>query len=129
MLFPSCASNTVTTYAQQVRNLEQIVERMIFQSMGVEKHFNSHLESLVYRGRLAANYYTGLPTEEAKIALPRHVDANLINIIRQNGVEGLEVYTKDGECIRVVPSPDTFTIMIGETMTVRAYTRVFFSFV
>ncbi|KAF3329705.1 2-oxoglutarate-dependent dioxygenase AOP1.2 [Carex littledalei] len=85
--------NTVTTYAQQVRNLEQIVERMIFQSLG-----------------------SGLPTEEAKVSLLRHVDPNLITIVRQNGVEGLEVYTKDGECIRVVPSPDTFTIMIGETM-------------
>ena len=114
-------------YAQQVRNLEQIVERMIFQCLGTEKYFNSHLESLVYSMRLAN--YGGLPTEEAKVSLLRHVDTSLITIIRQNGVEGLEVYTKDGECIRVVPSPDTFTIMIGEMLTVRAYTRVFFSFV
>ncbi|KAF3336675.1 putative inactive 2-oxoglutarate-dependent dioxygenase AOP2 [Carex littledalei] len=108
--------NTVTTYAQQARNLEQIVETMIFQSLGIEKYCKSHLESLVYGVRLSN--YGGLPIEEAKVSLPAHVDPNLITIVRQNGVEGLEVYTKDGECIRVVPSPDTFTVMIGESMTV-----------
>ncbi|KAJ3707523.1 hypothetical protein LUZ61_011228 [Rhynchospora tenuis] len=108
--------NTITTYAQHARNLEQMVETMIFQFLGIEKYLNSHLESLTYGVRLAN--YGGLPIEETKVSLPRHVDPNLITIIRQNRVEGLEVCTKDEEWIRVVPSPDTFTVMIGETMTV-----------
>jgi isopenicillin N synthase-like dioxygenase len=108
--------NTVTIYAQKALIVEQIVERMIFQSLGIEKYCNSHLESVSYGLRFAA--YGGLPIQEAKVSLPAHVDPILMNVIRQNGVEGLEVYTKNGECIRVVPSPDTFTVIIGEAMMV-----------
>lgn len=95
---------------------------MIFQSLGIEKYLNSHLESLIYGVRLSN--YGGLPIEEAKISLPAHIDPNLITIIRQNGVEGLEVCTKDGEWLLVAPSPDTFTVMIGESMTVRTYISI-----
>ncbi|KAJ4758610.1 2-oxoglutarate-dependent dioxygenase-related family protein [Rhynchospora pubera] len=108
--------NTITTYAQHVRNLEQMVETMIFQFLGIGKHLNSHIKKLIYGVRLSN--YGGLPIEETKVSLPVHVDPNLITIVLQNGVEGLEVRTKDEEWLRVVPSPDTFTVMLGEAMTV-----------
>jgi isopenicillin N synthase-like dioxygenase len=94
---------------------------MIFQSLGIEKYLGFHLESLIYGVRLSS--YGGLPTEEAKVSLPVHVDPNLITIICQNGVEGLDVCTTDEEWFQVAPSPGTFTVMIGESMMVRICTH------
>ncbi|KAJ3677074.1 hypothetical protein LUZ60_002798 [Juncus effusus] len=108
--------NTISSYAQRVRSIEQIVERMIFQSMGVEKDCDSHLELLIYGIRLSN--YGDLKDTAARVSLPSHRDPNLITIVLQNGAEGLEVLNKDEEWIRVVPSPDSFTVMIGDSMTV-----------
>ncbi|KAJ3678081.1 hypothetical protein LUZ60_001884 [Juncus effusus] len=108
--------NTISSYAQHVRSIEQMVERMIFQSLSIEKYCDSHLESLTYGVRLAS--YGDLQDKEARVSLRSHKDPNFITIVRQNGIEGLEVLSKEEEWIRVAPSPDSFTVMIGETMTV-----------
>ncbi|KAJ3677503.1 hypothetical protein LUZ60_003227 [Juncus effusus] len=119
MLYPEgnqLFCDTISSYAQRVRSIEQMVERMIFQSLGVEKYCDSHLESLIYGLRLAS--YGDLQDNEAKVSMPSHTDQNLITIVRQNGIEGLEVLSKGGEWIRVVPSPDSFTVMFGDCITV-----------
>ncbi|KAJ3677502.1 hypothetical protein LUZ60_003226 [Juncus effusus] len=92
------------------------MERMIFQSLGIEKNCDAHLESLVYGVRFAK--YGDQPDNEARVSFPYHRDPNFITIVRQNGVEGLEVLNKEEEWIRVAPAPDSFTVMIGDSMTV-----------
>ncbi|KAJ3671544.1 hypothetical protein LUZ60_007623 [Juncus effusus] len=93
-----------------------MVEKMIFQSLGIEKYCDSHLESLIYTARFAK--YGDIQDKEARVSLPTHRDPNLITIVCQNEVEGLELLSKEEEWIRVVPSPNSFTIMIGESFTV-----------
>lgn len=93
-----------------------MVEKMVVQSLGVEKYWTSHTESIAYGLRLAEY---GVPLDqETKIAMGSHVDPNLITIICQHQIEGLEVQTKDGEWIHVEPFPNSLTVVIGETFGV-----------
>uniref|UniRef100_A0A6V7QY48 Non-haem dioxygenase N-terminal domain-containing protein n=1 Tax=Ananas comosus var. bracteatus TaxID=296719 RepID=A0A6V7QY48_ANACO len=64
--------NIVWTYAKRMQELEQMVERMILESLGLEKYFQSHIESLEYAVRLSEY---GVPLDrETKIAMQSHVD-------------------------------------------------------
>ncbi|KAB1204505.1 putative inactive 2-oxoglutarate-dependent dioxygenase AOP2 [Morella rubra] len=40
----------------------------------------------------------------------------MVTILYQNEVEGLEVKTQDGEWINFIPSPDSFAVMIGDSL-------------
>ncbi|WOK92059.1 putative inactive 2-oxoglutarate-dependent dioxygenase AOP2 [Canna indica] len=107
-------SNAIWTYAKHVRELEQMVERMILQSMGVEKYYDSHIESLEYGLRLSEY---GVPfDQESKVALNSHLDSNTITIVCQYQIDGLEVQTRDGEWIHVVSQPNSFNVMVGESL-------------
>ncbi|XP_072980202.1 probable 2-oxoglutarate-dependent dioxygenase AOP1 [Typha angustifolia] len=108
--------NTVCTYAKHLQELEQMIGRMVLQSMGLEKHYVSHIESLEYSVRLSQY---GVPLDqETKIAMRPHLDPTMITIVCQHQVGGLEVQTKDGEWIHVQPSPNSFTVVVGEAFAV-----------
>ncbi|KAI5337199.1 hypothetical protein L3X38_016468 [Prunus dulcis] len=55
--------------------------------------------------------YKGSQTE-TKLRLPAHTNKNIVTILYQNQVDGLEVQTKDGKWIYVNPSSDSFITMI-----------------
>lgn len=62
--------------------------------------------------------YKGPQTSETKLGLNSHTDKNIVTILYQNQVDGLEVQTKNGEWINVKPSPDSFIAMIGDSLYV-----------
>lgn len=62
--------------------------------------------------------YKGPQTSEAKLGLSPHTDKNIVTILYQNEVEGLEVLTKDGKWISYKPSPHSFVAMIGDSLLV-----------
>ncbi|XP_073101226.1 probable 2-oxoglutarate-dependent dioxygenase AOP1 isoform X2 [Elaeis guineensis] len=117
---------TVWNFAKQVQKLEQMVERMVLQSLGVDKYWTSHTESLAHGVRLGEH---GIPLDqETKIAMVSHVDPNMMTIICQHQVKGLEVQTKDGEWIDVEPLPNSFTVVIGEVFEVMNFFCYIFFF-
>lgn len=89
---------------------------MILESLGVEKYMEEHMESTNYLLRVMK--YKGPETTETKLGLNAHTDKNIVTILYQNQVEGLEVQTKDGQWISVKSSPDSFTVMIGDSLYV-----------
>lgn len=103
-------------FSEQLSELDQIVRRMILESLGVEKYMEEHMESTNYLLRVMK--YKGPQTTETKLGLNSHTDKNIVTILYQNQVEGLEVQTKDGQWISVNPSPDSFTVMIGDSLYV-----------
>ena len=90
---------------------------MILESLGVEKYMEEHLESTYYHLRVMN--YKGPRTTETKLGLRAHKDKNIVTILYQNQVDGLEIQTKDGQWISVQPSsPDSFVVVIGEALCV-----------
>ncbi|KAF2301323.1 hypothetical protein GH714_022734 [Hevea brasiliensis] len=60
--------------------------------------------------------YKGPQTTDTQLGLHPHTDKNIVTILYQNQVDGLEVKTKDGEWINVKLSPDSFVVMIGDSL-------------
>lgn len=107
-------SNTILSYSVQLSELDQVVRRMVLESFGVEKYYDEHKESTNYLLRVMK--YKGPKTTETKLGLNSHTDKNILTILYQNEVEGLEVQTKAGEWINFKPSPDSFVVMIGDSL-------------
>lgn len=91
---------------------------MILESLGVEKYLEEHMNSTNYL--LGVMKYKGPQTSDTKVGLTTHSDKNIVTILYQNEVEGLEVMTKDGKWISYRPSPDSFVVMIGDSLHVNS---------
>ncbi|OAY53104.1 probable 2-oxoglutarate-dependent dioxygenase AOP1 [Manihot esculenta] len=106
-------SKTLHLFSQPVVELDQTVRRMIVESLNVEKYLDEHMNSTYNLLRVAK--YEAPQTTEKKTGLMAHTDKNIISIICQNEVDGLEIQTRDGDWIPVKFSPDSFFIIIGES--------------
>ncbi|CDP08458.1 unnamed protein product [Coffea canephora] len=117
LLWPEGNSNfckTVHSYSDQLSDLDKIVRRMILESLGAEKYMDEHMDSTNYLLRVMK--YKGPQTTEPKLGLNAHTDKNIVTILSQNQVQGLELLTKDGHWIDVKPSPGSFIVMIGDSL-------------
>ncbi|KAK8950201.1 Gibberellin 20 oxidase 1-D [Platanthera guangdongensis] len=105
--------DTAWKYASHMQELVQIIHRMILESLGLNDHYDSHIESLTYSMRLS-KYNDDPSLKKSKLVLPSHKDPNFISIISQHKLEGLEVETFDGHWIHVAPKPHAFVVLLGE---------------
>ncbi|KAK9281858.1 hypothetical protein L1049_004764 [Liquidambar formosana] len=105
---------TVQSFSEQLSELDLMIRRMVLESLGVEKYYDEHKESTNYLLRVMK--YKGPQTTETKLGLTSHTDKNIMTILYQNQVDGLEVQTKGGEWINVKPSPNSFIVMIGDSL-------------
>ncbi|KAF7843303.1 putative 2-oxoglutarate-dependent dioxygenase AOP1 [Senna tora] len=121
-------SKSIQSFAEQVSELDEIVRKMILESLGVEKYMEEHMSSSSYTVRVMR--YEGPQTEEAKLGITSHTDKNIITILHQlNEIQGLEVKTKDGEWITYHPlSPHSFVVMIGDAFHAWTNGRVYSTF-
>ena len=89
---------------------------MILESMGLDNYLDEHMSSTTCVLRVMK--YQAPQITEPTYTEP-HTDMNLITILYQNQVDGLEVQTKHGEWIGVELSQDhSFVILIGESFRV-----------
>ncbi|KAK4842920.1 hypothetical protein QYF36_001607 [Acer negundo] len=100
------------TYSNIVAELQQLVMRLLFESYGIEKHYERHKESTTYLLRLLK--YSKSQTDRTNVALKVHTDKSLVSILHSNHVKGLELRTKDGEWLQFEPSPTSFVVIAGE---------------
>ncbi|KAJ7962924.1 2-oxoglutarate-dependent dioxygenase [Quillaja saponaria] len=111
-----------SNFCEKVESLTSILwpegnpsfRRMVLESLGVENYLDEHMKSSSYLFRVTK--YKGPQTKETKLGLKSHKDKNLVTILYQNDVEGLEVQTKHGEWFVVKPSPESFIVMIGGSL-------------
>lgn len=107
-------SEALQGYSEQALELDQMVRRMILESMGVEKYLEEHLESTYYRFRLL-KYEK--PHDSKQLGLIPHTDKDIISVLLQNQVDGLQFRTKDGadQWVSVkFSSPDSLIIIAGD---------------
>ena len=70
---------------------------MVLEIFGVENYLDEHMNSINYLMRVMK--YSAPHTEEAKEGGRSHIDNNIMTILYQNEIEGLEVETKEGKWI------------------------------
>ncbi|CAJ2656218.1 probable 2-oxoglutarate-dependent dioxygenase AOP1 [Trifolium pratense] len=107
-------SKTLHSFSEELTELDQIIRKMILESLGVEKYLEEHMNSTNYLLRVMK--YKGPQTSDTKLGLSTHTDKNVVTILYQNQVEGLEVMTKDGKWISYKPTQGSFVVMIGDTL-------------
>ncbi|KAK7255304.1 hypothetical protein RIF29_28711 [Crotalaria pallida] len=108
-------SKTIQSFSEQLSELDQIIRKMVLESLGAEKYLEEHMNSSNYLLRVMK--YKGPQTSETKVGLNSHTDKNIVTILYQNQVHGLEVLNKDGKWISYKPSsPDSFVAMIGDSL-------------
>ncbi|KAF8407003.1 hypothetical protein HHK36_006124 [Tetracentron sinense] len=94
--------------------LELIIRKMILESLGVEKYYNSHVENS--NTILRVMKYEPPPSSASAIGLLAHTDTNIITILCQDEVQGLEVLSKEGNWLQVAPSKGTFVAVVGQVL-------------
>ncbi|THG19289.1 hypothetical protein TEA_028488 [Camellia sinensis var. sinensis] len=103
------AVEILLSYVMEMSELEKMVTRMAIQSFGVEKYYESHIESISYNFVLLK--YREPMTDETQLGVPSHTDKSFLTILHQNQISGLELETKKGKWIRLTPSPSSFVVM------------------
>ena len=106
----------VASYCTSVRGLVLRLLEAISESLGLKAdHIGNSLGK--HGQHMALNYYPPCPQPELTYGLPGHTDPNLITILLQDDVPGLQVL-RDGKWVAVNPIPYTFIVNIGDQMQV-----------
>ncbi|XP_072968427.1 probable 2-oxoglutarate-dependent dioxygenase AOP1 [Typha angustifolia] len=110
---------TALRFAEQFARLEEMVYRMVLESLGVFNYHAAQTES--NWSLLRFSQYTAPNGEEKNLGYISHQDTNTLSIVCQNQVDGLEVQTKNGQWILVTPSQASLIVMAGNAF--RAWTN------
>ncbi|KAL4589153.1 hypothetical protein LXL04_002057 [Taraxacum kok-saghyz] len=108
--------NNIQVYHEKLRELDEIVRTMVLESLHLEKYMEEHMDLTGYLVRVMK--YRAPDKDESNMGLLSHADKNMLTILHQNEVEGLQVQKKDGEWIKVKLSSNSFVVMVGETFRV-----------
>lgn len=109
-------SESICSYSRIVSQLDGLVKAMAFESYGVRKYLDSHINSTAYLLRVIK--YSVPKERESDIGAVSHTDKSFISILHQNDVKGLEIKTRDDKWIGFEPLPSSFVVMAGEAFTV-----------
>ncbi|XP_030464479.1 probable 2-oxoglutarate-dependent dioxygenase AOP1 [Syzygium oleosum] len=107
-------SKTIQSFSEKLSELDKMIRRMILETFGVEKYLDEHMNSTNYLLRVMK--YEGPQTTDTKLGLMSHTDKNILTILCQNEVAGLQLQSKEGEWICARPSTNSFIVMIGESL-------------
>ncbi|KAL6271461.1 hypothetical protein ACE6H2_028372 [Prunus campanulata] len=103
------------SYSVEVRKLSLCVLDLICEGLGLKSGF--------YEGELSqvqlmtTNYYPPCPDPSLTLGLPKHSDVNLITLLLQEQVHGLQVL-KDKQWLAVEPVPNAFVVNIGHMLQI-----------
>ncbi|KAG6425974.1 hypothetical protein SASPL_110185 [Salvia splendens] len=107
-------SGTVESFSEKLSELDKIVRKMIVESLGLHKYMDEHMDSSDYIFRFQK--YDRPRSDETELGLTSHTDKNIVTILYQNEINGLEVLTKDGQWFTSQPSVNSFVVMIGDSL-------------
>ncbi|CAB4300770.1 unnamed protein product [Prunus armeniaca] len=113
---PPSFREDVAEYCRNVKGLAERLLEAISESLGLEKDYLNR--ALGKHGQhMAINYYPPCPQPELTYGLPGHADPNVVTLLLQDDVAGLQVFDK-GRWVAVKPMPHTFIVNIGDQMQV-----------
>lgn len=106
-------------YSKMAAELEEMVVKMVYESYGVEKYYESYLKSIHYLCRFMK--YREPKMNETKLGFVSHTDKSFMSTIHQFQFDGLEVMSKDGQWFTVQLSPSSFVVMAGDAIMVSMF--------
>ncbi|RZC90508.1 hypothetical protein C5167_029641 [Papaver somniferum] len=104
---------TLNSMSKMMQELEGLVRKMIFESLGVKHYCDSHIKDSDYLFRVMK--YNAPISEDWTLGLSPHTDQDLITILYEDR-QGLEILSKEGQWLQVVQQPKTFVVMVGKTL-------------
>lgn len=104
-------------YAREIGSLVRRVLGLISTGLGIEEDCLVKILGDEPRLRAQANFYPPCPDPELTLGLPVHTDVNVLTVILQSQVSGLQVI-KDGKWIAVPAIPNAFVINLGDQIQV-----------
>ncbi|KAL0397715.1 UNVERIFIED_CONTAM: putative 2-oxoglutarate-dependent dioxygenase AOP1 [Sesamum calycinum] len=117
---------SISCYVKLVAELEQKVDKMVLESYGAAKHYESHVGSTTYLLRTLKYSAPDSNNNSSSnnIGANIHTDKNFLTIIHQNQVNGLEIQPRNGEwfAVEFPPAPGSFfVVMAGDSYQVLYY--------
>ncbi|KAI7741569.1 hypothetical protein M8C21_011803 [Ambrosia artemisiifolia] len=88
---------------------------LIREGMGLEPGYFG--EELTGDQFLTINHYPRCPDPSLTLGVPKHADPNLITLLLQGIINGLQVF-KDGQWFGVEPLPHAFVVNIGHQLQI-----------
>uniref|UniRef100_A0A7N0TRM5 Fe2OG dioxygenase domain-containing protein n=2 Tax=Kalanchoe fedtschenkoi TaxID=63787 RepID=A0A7N0TRM5_KALFE len=114
---PPTFREEVAEYCSEARGVVVRLVEAISESLGLEKEYITS-EAIGKHGQhMALNYYPPCPQPELTYGLPAHTDPNLITLLLQDDVPGLQVL-QGQKWVAIQPIPNTFIVNIGDQMQV-----------
>ncbi|XVF71988.1 hypothetical protein PTKIN_Ptkin12aG0084800 [Pterospermum kingtungense] len=112
---PTRYREVVAKCSIESKKLALRILELISEGLGLESGYlgNKLSEAL----GIAVNHYPPCPDPSLTLGISKHCDPNLITILHQEDVSGLQVY-KDGEWIGVEPLPNAIVVNIGNQLQI-----------
>ncbi|XP_004292202.1 PREDICTED: hyoscyamine 6-dioxygenase-like isoform X2 [Fragaria vesca subsp. vesca] len=107
--------DVVGSYSVEVRKLGLCLLDLISEGLGLESGF--FVGELSQVQIMATNHYPLCPDPSLTLGLPKHSDVNLITLLIQGEVSGLQVL-KDEQWLTVQPVPNAFVVNIGHILQI-----------
>lgn len=105
----------VGNYSVEVRKLSLCLLDLICEGLELESEFfKGELSQVQIMG---ISYYPPCPDPTLTLGLLKHCDGNLITVLLQEQVHGLQVF-KDEQWLAVEPVPNALVVNIGHTLQV-----------
>ncbi|KAK4281261.1 hypothetical protein QN277_012780 [Acacia crassicarpa] len=108
---PTRYQECIGAYSVEVKKLASRILALICEGLGLKCGYFED-EQLSGRMFLSVNNYPPCPEPSLTLGLSKHADSNLITILLQDGVYGLEVLKED-KWIGVEPNPHAFVVNMG----------------
>ncbi|XVF32409.1 hypothetical protein REPUB_Repub17cG0079900 [Reevesia pubescens] len=112
---PTRYREVIAAYSIEAKKLGLRILELLCEGLGIDSgYFEGKLSEDL---NLSVNHYPPCPDPSLTLGVPRHCDPNILTILLQGDVSGLQVF-KDGEWIGVEPLPNAFVINIGYQLQV-----------
>lgn len=110
----------------EVKELGSRIMNLMSEGLGLKYGYfdNDLTESML----MTVNHYPVCPEPSLTLGITKHSDPNLITILLQDDVSGLQVF-KDGQWISVQALPHAFVINVGYQLQVHFLINLYIQFV
>ncbi|KAK9013428.1 hypothetical protein V6N11_041437 [Hibiscus sabdariffa] len=105
----------VARFSIEAKKLGSRILEFVAEGLGLEPgYFGGELSEFM---QLSVNHYPPCPDPSLTLGIAQHCDPNLVTILHQGDVNGLQVFN-NGEWIRVEPLQNAFVVNIGNQLQI-----------